>query len=91
MIIKLDKERNFNFDLAAIEKFEEATGKNFFTGNIFENITAADWVIIAWVGLLYDDPTLTQEQVSHLVDLPALHLIMKAINPSGGKEDKSPL
>ncbi|MCJ7669567.1 MAG: hypothetical protein MUO61_03500 [Dehalococcoidia bacterium] len=90
MIVKLDKERNLRFDLAAISKFEEETGKNFFQAGTFDSLKTKEWISLIWAGLLYDDPTLTQEQVGHLVDLPTMTTIIGMIG-KGGNEDKSPL
>lgn len=75
--IMLDRQRYLVYDLAALRKFEEVTGKSAF--DFWANIRASDLATFLWVGLLRDDPELTQEQCDSLVDLSSLPEITELI------------
>lgn len=65
--INLDRERTLVYDLAALRKFEEMTGKSSFT--FWNDMRASDISAFLYVGLLREDPNITQEEADSLVDL----------------------
>lgn len=65
--VNLDKERNFNLNLDALIKIEEATGKSTLDGELFKKISAKDMKTIMWAGLQTEDPELTIDKVGELI------------------------
>ena len=92
--IKLDKERSLRYDLNAMEKFEDVTGKSLADPKTLqENIRIKDMKALLWVGLLFEDPSLTLEQLGSMVDTDNLDVLAIALNAYGGKgnDGKTPL
>lgn len=87
--IMLDKERSIRYDMAAMEKFEELTGASFSVGFQIANLTAKNIKLLMWVGLLHEDPEITQETVSHMFGFADLveiiPLITQAISNAAPK------
>jgi hypothetical protein len=88
--IQLDKERHYRLSLRAAKAFEAKTGKSMLKGFRFEDLTDDDWVVMIWAGLLDEDPNLTIDQVSTIVDIPMFTelcpIIIKAV--IGDKKEK---
>lgn len=103
VMISLDKERTIVFDLNAMCRYEEVTGKNLFDGSITtENLTSAkDLRALLWACLAADDGDLTLEQVGALITIHNMVNIQTKLNEAievatpkakkEGKKDKSPL
>ncbi len=62
--IELDKPRKLKLDGNAFIGIEEQTGKNTFNGEIWQNMSTADIIIIIWQGLLWEDDKVTRDQVA---------------------------
>lgn len=92
-VIKLDKKRHFALNLTAVIKFEELTGKRILNAGTLETLSSKEWSTLIWVGLLKDDPTLTEEQVADMVHISHLPTVIAAIaeDIKGGKKDENPL
>lgn len=69
MIVKLDRERRLKYTFAAWRRLEELTGFSILRGNLkmarLESISFFSAML--FVGLLHEDPTLTQEQVEAML------------------------
>ena len=97
VIITLDRERRMVFDLNAMVKYEEISGKNIFDGFDKNSMSAKDIRDMLWVCLLEDDPELTPEQLGKMIhpgnmaDIQAsLNLAFEAAAPeeSSGDEEE---
>jgi hypothetical protein len=66
--IELDKKRNLVFDYEAMIQIEEALpGESTFNPDFWAKITAKKMRVILWAGLLYEDPTLSIDQVKAFI------------------------
>ena len=59
----MDKKRHFLYDLNAMIRFEEVTGKNTLQGLSPADLSAKDFRALIWACLLHEDKELTLEQV----------------------------
>lgn len=96
--IELDKTRNLVFDNEAMIQIEEKLpGESTFDVKFWQNISAKKARIILWAGLLYDDPSLTLDQVKILLRgknfAPIIKKILEAwgwSQPDGNADPQSP-
>lgn len=72
------KERKLVFDLWAFRLLEKETGKNALGGEMFENLTANDLLVLTWAAIQSDEK-LTLEQVGHMLTLADLPRLSDAI------------
>lgn len=101
--VLLDKERTIVFDLNAMVRFEEATGKNLFDGSITETslTSAKDMRALLWACLSHDEDNLTLEQVGAMINMQNMVELQGKLNEAidvampeakkGKKSAKSPL
>lgn len=73
--VVLDKERTLIYDLAALKKFEELTGKSSMS--FWNDLMASDVSVFIYVGLLRENPDVTQEWVDGMIDLASMTDLMK--------------
>lgn len=70
MTVKLDRERRLRYDFAAWKRLEEITGFSILRGGLklqrLESISFFSAML--FVGLVHEDPTLTQDQVEAMLD-----------------------
>ena len=71
MKIDLDRPRTLIYDLAALRKFEELTGKSAFT--FWNDLRATDVSAFLYVGLVREDPSITREESDALIDFSNLN------------------
>jgi len=95
--IKLDRERSLFFDMNAFIVIEEKFGTLQNAMEEFSKGTMKALRSILWIGLLHEDPTLTEENVGRIVtfkDIPAIsEAIDKALDLAlpGTDEDNTPV
>lgn len=77
--IELDKKRRLRFDFNAFSLAEKETGKNFLSGVNWTALSAIEVRAILWAGLVWDDPTLTVEDVGAMLYGPVLTSIMEKL------------
>jgi hypothetical protein len=66
--IELDKPRNIVFDNEAMIQIEDQLpGESTFDPKFWASISAKKARVILWAGLLYEDPTLTLDQVKGML------------------------
>jgi hypothetical protein len=66
--IELDKHRNIVFDNEAMIQIEDQLpGESTFDPKFWASISAKKARVILWPGLLYEDPTLTLDQVKGML------------------------
>jgi hypothetical protein len=78
-IINLDKERHLRITLNAMIEFEKRTGKDMTNLKVSE-MTISDIRLLLWQCLLWEDPTLTEEQVGSMIGLDNMRDVMNALN-----------
>lgn len=78
--ILLDKEREIVFDLNAMCRYEEATGKNAFEG--MQNLKASDLRALLWACL--HDKKLTLEDVGAMITADNMGQISEALTLAFG-------
>lgn len=65
--ITLDKERTLSFDLNAMVRFEQQTGKNILKTKTFNELNATDLRVLLWACLKGEDLELKQDQVGSMI------------------------
>jgi hypothetical protein len=73
--LMLDRERTLRFNLNAICTFEEMTGGS--VTDALRNLNMTNLRKLFWVGLLKDDPTLTEEQVGDLIEFADIKTLVR--------------
>jgi hypothetical protein len=68
--IKLDRERNFKYNMRTLSNIEKKFGKPLIQipGMTDGQLTMADYAVIMCEGLRHEDPDLTPDRVMDLVD-----------------------
>lgn len=77
---ELDKTRYFKFDMDALEKVCQMTGKGL--GEFAENakkLTISDYKALIWAGLLHEDPKLDISEINKITDGRIMEAIKKAM------------
>lgn len=96
--VKLDKVRNFRYNMRALTLIEKAFKKNIASVN-FENLTIEETMTIVWAGLVHEDKDLTVEGLIDLIDDNGIKLaeivgaMTDAISEAfgeGGEENPNP-
>lgn len=82
--ITLDRERYLKFNLAAFMAFEQATGKNIFRDDIWEDMSATDIAYLLWAALKHEDKELTVEKVAEMVDVSNMEEITEKLTKGFG-------
>ena len=76
--LMLDKERTIRFDLNAMCRFEEVTGKDIFGSEI--NFSSAQTLrTMLWACLTSDDPNLTLEYVGSLISFDNMNEVAEKL------------
>ena len=78
--IQLDKERTLYYDLNAFVELEEKFGSINDALKALSEASVKALRTILWVGLIHEDPGLTECQVGAMVDFTALNEITEKIN-----------
>lgn len=90
--VELDKTRYFKYDMDALERICEKTGKGLVEIlEQTEKLTISDYKVIVWAGLLHENPKLEIDDVNKIVDgqiLKAFGYAMKAFALSLGATKK---
>lgn len=76
--LRLDRDRTLVLSFNALCRAEEVTGCNFLMGEVtFSSIRVMRALV--WSGLLYEDPTLTLEEVGDMIETAGADEVSKAI------------
>ena len=94
--IKLDKMRNFRYDMRAIDRIEKAFGKPLMKIDELQDpsfLTVEQAATLIWAGLAHEDKDLTPDKVidlvsEHSTQYEALKEMWKAFYESQGIEVK---
>lgn len=65
--LTLDRERIMRMDFNALAEAEKVSGKNFLDAETWRSLSATDMRAIAWACLHVYDPSLTLDQVGHMM------------------------
>lgn len=79
IILKLDKDRKFVFDMNGLCTAEEKLGKSVFKCVNWKDLGVRDLRLLLWAGLLGDDPTLTQQQIGEMFHSHNIAFVVKEI------------
>jgi hypothetical protein len=89
--IELDKTRNLVFDNEAMIQIEEhIPGESTFDPKFWATISAKKARVILWAGLLYEDPSLTLDQVKGMLKGKNFAPIIKQILVAWGWSQPEP-
>jgi len=93
--ITLDKVRHMRLDLNAMEDFEKATNKSFWS---LKDLSATETKALLWACLRHEEPTLLPGDIGKLVHVGNLTMViglltqlMKEAMPEEKKKKSSPL
>jgi hypothetical protein len=92
--IMLDKERHLRMTLGGMRKFQEITGRSLLKGE-FQPDSEPDLITFIWCCLIWEDRTITVEDVGFLLDFNRLQELTEAIQKTWGlatpdKKEESP-
>lgn len=73
----LDKPRYLLYDFAALELYEQVTGKSY--SSVFTDLSVSNMAHFLWAGLLHESPKMTIAQVKGMLHLGNLAEVQKAI------------
>lgn len=89
--IELDKPRNLVFDNEAMIQIEDKLpGESTFDVKFWQNISAKKARVILWAGLLYEDPSLTLDQVKAMLRGKNFAPVIKKILEAWGWSQPEP-
>ncbi len=77
LTLNLDKERHVRFNVPASEKFKEVTGKDLNKYKEGETYDIDDIVTLTWCCLVWEDSSLTREQVKDLCEYKDLRQVIR--------------
>ena len=77
--INLDKERHLRFNMNAMVKFEEVSGKSLLSGLNTANLSVTDLRALLWACLIHEDKKLTLDQVGEMISLDNLQEVTQAV------------
>src|SRR5690349_20967223 len=77
--LHLDRERELNFDLNAMVTLEEEFGVDTTQPGAFRMGNLKELRRLLWIGLLYEDPAITEQEAGHLVHLGNIEAVGQAI------------
>jgi hypothetical protein len=86
--IQLDKERHYRLSMKAAKAFSDKTGKSIIRGFRFDDLSDDEWTILIWAGLVDEDPDLTVDRVSIMVDIPTFQELCPIITKAIAGEEK---
>ena len=96
--VKLDKTRNFRYNMRALTLIEKAFKKNIAAID-FGNLTIEETMTIVWAGLVHEDKELTIDGLIEIIDNEGIKLadIVSAMTDAisdafgeGGEENPKP-
>jgi len=70
--IKLDKERHLKVTLGGMKRFQEVTGKSLLRGFSLDKMGETEIVAFVWACLVWEDRTLSLEDVGFMVEFDQL-------------------
>jgi hypothetical protein len=76
--IVLDKPRNLRMTLGGMKRFQDVTGKSLLKGE-FDSSNESDLIVFVWSCLIWEDKTLSPEDVGYMLDFARLHELTEAI------------
>lgn len=77
--LELDRPRHLKLDYNALCRVEKAAGLSVFNQRIWNQITATLLRTILWAGLVWEDPSLTEDAVGDLITAGSFPQIMAGI------------
>jgi hypothetical protein len=80
VVIALDKERHFKFDMNAFAELEEKFGDVEDALKALQGGKIKAIRTILWAGLLWEDETLTEKQVGGMLSLENMPEVMEKVN-----------
>lgn len=81
--INLDKERHLRMTLGGMRKFQEITGRSLLKGE-FQPDNESDLIAFIWSCLIWEDRTITVEDIGYLLDFARLAELTAAIQQAWG-------
>jgi hypothetical protein len=90
--IRLDRERNIRFNLAACKKFKELTGKSLLKMTTMTELDEEQTIALIYCGLMHEDKELTLDKVADMVDttnlIETLTAVSQGLNPTSAKTEE---
>lgn len=77
LTINLDKERHVKFNVTAMNRFKEVTGKDLLKLGENGRLDLSDIVALVWACLVWEDPDLTREQVNDLCEYKDIRQVIR--------------
>ncbi len=77
--INLDKERHMRLTLGGMKKFQEVTGKSLLKGFTLENMGEAELTAFIWACLVWEDKTLSLDDLGYMLDFSRLNEIAEKL------------
>ena len=82
--LKLDKERDFKFNLKAMKEYKKATGKDLFSMSE-EDMGIDEFSTLIYVGLKGAGNDISQDEVDEIVEIHHMGQIMQSIKKEMSK------